>query len=146
MITLPGPFTSRRCRAKLCVQKNGPPIPTPITAQVIFLGDVHETGVLFNPGVIHQDVEPSQRRHRFFHHAARVGDHAHVGLNHRRPPPHRRDLRARRFGALAVLPVVDRHVRALFGQPQSDALPDSLVAARDQCVLSAEFHPFTVHR
>jgi Cu-processing system permease protein len=44
------------------------------------------------------------------------------------------------FAALAIRAVVYCDVAALLGQPQGDALPDPLVAARHQGVLPAQPH------
>ncbi len=101
-------------------------------AVVVLLGDVPEGRVVFDAGVVHQDVEASQRVDALRHQCAHGVDRCGVALKHRALAPRREDVAKGLLGALRIAVVVDHHIGALLRQPKRDATADALAAAGDE--------------
>ena len=111
---------------------------------VVLLGDVPEIGILFDAGIVHQNVELAVMVDRLLDQALHVLDHAQIGADAVAPvvvavalspmtlTPGLLDLLKRVVGSFRIGAVVHHDLRPFGRQADRDALADATAAAGHQ--------------
>ena len=115
----------------MCGEKDALEIDVEHGVEIVF-GDVPESRVFFDPGVVHQYVESAEGFGRLSHQVPHLTYGPEVGANNRSVSTERFHFLKRLFGAARVAVVIDHNVRAFLGEANGDAAADTFAAARDQ--------------